>query len=65
MDTPGTNRGPGVDNLRYVPSPVGGYTKIYTLISQRYQYQNMSKLTFIIANAVIEKTVLTVLTVPL
>ena len=52
-DTPGTNRGPGVDNLRYVPLtlsqtaiPIPEHVKMF-----------FSKLTFIIANTVIENTV--------
>ena len=42
--SPGTNRGPGVDNLRYVPFPVGG-------TCQNVSFQNLH------LNTVIENTV--------
>ena len=38
-----TLQGSGVDNLRYVPFPVSGYTDIDTVI-QQYQYQNNIKM---------------------
>ena len=58
-------KGPGVDNLRYVPFPVGCYTNIDTLsVSDtntrtcRYvSFQNLHLLSSLVANIVIENTV--------